>query len=73
MHHTIQMHDVVQRVVGWFLMLILAEFAGKFGKVTIMSVTSSIATRIIKMGAYTPYLWGLGMPLADSSLTYSSS
>lgn len=62
-HHTIQVHGVVQRVVGWFLMLILAELTGKFGRVTIMSVTSSIATRIIRMGSVYSLFVGAGYAL----------
>lgn len=41
-------HGVIQRLIGWFLMLILAELTGKFGRVTAMAIIASIATRIIR-------------------------
>ena len=43
-----QIHGVAQRTVGWFLMLILAYLTQKFGRVTMMSVIASLATRIAR-------------------------
>jgi hypothetical protein len=61
-------HGVIQRVVGWFLMLTLASLTGKFGRVTTMAAIASLATRIIRLGA--PYSWFVGLGYALGGLTF---
>lgn len=61
-------HGVIQRVMGWFLMLTLARLTGKFGRVTAMAAIASLATRIIRLGA--PYSWFVGLGYALGGLTF---
>ncbi len=66
-------HGVIQRLIGWFLMLILAELTGRFGRVTAMVIAASIATRIIRpmrIYAYTHCLWEQDTSWEDLFLTY---
>lgn len=42
----ISFHGAVNRIVGWFLMIILAEWTSSFGKITLMAMIASIITRI---------------------------
>jgi hypothetical protein len=44
-------HGVINRLVGWLLMLVLAELTGRFGNVTMMSAIAASATRIIRRSA----------------------
>jgi len=60
---TIQVHGVVQRLFGWFLMLIMARLTGKFGRITMMSIIASLATRIIRPGQLYSLFVGLGYAL----------
>lgn len=41
-------HGVINRLVGWLLMVVLAELTGRFGRVSLMSATAALATRIIR-------------------------
>lgn len=53
-------HGVIQRFLGWLLMLVLARISGRFGRVTIMATVSSFATRISRsIQIYAPFV-GLG-------------
>jgi len=61
-------HGVIQRVMGWFLMLTLASLTGKFGRVTAMATIASLATRIIRVGS--PYSWFVGLGYALGGLTF---
>ena len=45
----ISLHGVVNRVVGWMLMLIMAETCQKFGRVTLMSLVAVLGTRMIRL------------------------
>jgi len=56
-------HGVIQRVLGWFLMLVLARLTGKFGRVTTMAAIASSATRIIRPGRIYALFVGLGYAL----------
>ncbi|MEM2111516.1 MAG: formate dehydrogenase accessory sulfurtransferase FdhD [Candidatus Bathyarchaeia archaeon] len=58
-----QVHGVVQRVFGWFLMLILAGLTRRFGRVTVMSAIASSATRIIRPGPVYSLFVGFGYAL----------
>lgn len=55
-----QVHGVIQRVVGWFLMLVLARLTRRFGRVTAMAAIASSATRIIRPGRLYSLFVGLG-------------
>jgi hypothetical protein len=61
-------HGIIQRVMGWLLMLTLARLTGKFGRVTAMAAIASLATRIIRLGA--PYSWFVGLGYALGGLTF---
>jgi len=64
-----QIHGVIQRVVGWLLMLTLAELVGKFGRVSIMAAVAALATRIIRRSA-SLYIWAVGLGYALGGLTF---
>ncbi|UCH03078.1 MAG: hypothetical protein JSV20_04700 [Candidatus Bathyarchaeota archaeon] len=51
-------HGVIQRFLGWFLMLIMAELTEKFGRVTLLSIIASLVTRIVRRTA-SLYPWVL--------------
>jgi hypothetical protein len=53
-----QVHGVIQRFLGWFLMLILAELTEKFGRVTLLTIIASLVTRIVRRTA-SLYPWVL--------------
>jgi hypothetical protein len=56
-------HGVIQRFLGWLLMLLIARLTGKFGRVTLMAAVASLATRIIRPGAIYSLFVGLGYAL----------
>lgn len=58
-----QVHGVIERVLGWLLMFMLAELTGKFGRVTMMSAIASLATRIIRLGRLYALFVGIGYAL----------
>ncbi len=58
-----QVHGVTQRMLGWFLMLALAELTKRFGRVTTMAAIASLATRIIRPGRLYSIFVGLGYAL----------
>ncbi len=58
-----QVHGVVQRFFGWFLMLVLAWLTGRFGRVTAMASIASFATRIIRPGQVYSLFVGFGYAL----------
>lgn len=60
---TTQQHGVIQRVMGWFLMLTLARLTGKFGRVTAMATITSLATRAIRTGPVYSLFVGFGYAL----------
>lgn len=60
-----QQHSIINRIVGWLLMLVLAELTGRFGRVTAMSFIAAFATRIVRRSASLYALTvGLGYALA---------
>jgi hypothetical protein len=59
----ISLHGVVNRVVGWMLMLIMAETCQKFGRVTLMSLVAALGTRIIRVSALEGLVVGAGYAL----------
>jgi len=58
-----QVHGVTQRMLGWFLMLALAELTRRFGRVTTMAAIASLATRIIRPGRLYSIFVGFGYAL----------
>ncbi len=56
-------HGVVNRVIGWLLMFILAEVSGKFGRVSIMATIAALGTRIIRLSPLRGLVVGAGYAL----------
>lgn len=65
----ISLHGVVNRLVGWLVMLVLAELSGKFGRVSIMASIVAIVTRIIRRSA-SLYVLVVGLGYALGGLTF---
>ncbi|MEM4229844.1 MAG: hypothetical protein QXZ66_08815 [Thermoproteota archaeon] len=61
-------HGVIQRFLGWLLMLIMARITGRFGNVTIMATVSSLATRISR--SLQIYALFVGLGYAIGGLTF---
>ncbi|MBO3798412.1 MAG: hypothetical protein QXO47_02590 [Thermoproteota archaeon] len=61
-------HGVIQRFLGWMLMVIMAKIAGRFGNVTIMATVSSLATRIFR--SMQVYALFVGLGYAVGGLTF---
>lgn len=61
-------HGVVQNLVGWLLMVIVAELTGKFGRVSLMAAVAALATRMIRTPAL--YMWAVGLGYALGGLTF---
>lgn len=62
-------HGVVQRLVGWLLMLIVAELVGKFGRVSIMATVAALATRMVRRSP-SLYMWAVALGYALGGLTF---
>ena len=62
-------HGVVQNLVGWLLMLTVAELTGKFGRVSTMSAVAALATRMIRISPAL-YIWVVGLGYALGGLTF---
>jgi hypothetical protein len=56
----IQVHGVIQRTIGWFLMITLGGLTGRFGRVTTMSTVTALVTRIVRPGATYSFFVGFG-------------
>ncbi len=65
------LHGVVNRLVGWLVMLILAEFTGKFGRVSIMASIVAIITRVIRRSA-SLYVLVVGLGYALGGLAFDT-
>ncbi|MEM3056896.1 MAG: hypothetical protein QW639_06685, partial [Candidatus Bathyarchaeia archaeon] len=57
------LHGMVNRVVGWMSMLIVAEVAGRFGRASMMSLVAAMGTRIIRISPLEGLLVGAGYAL----------
>ena len=64
-----QVHGVINRLVGWLLMLVLAELTGRFGRVSIMAAVAALATRIVRRSA-SLYALTVGLGYALAGLTF---
>jgi len=62
-------HGVIQNLVGWLLMLIVAELTGKFGRVSIMAAVAALATRMIRVSP-SLYVWVVGLGYTLGGLTF---
>jgi len=62
-------HGVINRLVGWLLMAVLAELTGKLGRVSLMSATAAFATRIVRRSA-SLYALTVGLGYALGGLTF---
>ena len=49
-------HGVVQRFMGWFLLLIIAELTGRFGRASALATVAAFATRVIRRSG-SLYIW----------------
>lgn len=65
----IGIHGVIQNLVGWLLMLIVAELTGKFGRVTTMATVAALATRMVHVSP-SLYVWAVGLGYAIGGLTF---
>lgn len=59
----LSLHGSINRLVGWFLMVVLAEVSGRFGRVTIMTSIATLVTRTIRVSALEGAIVGLGYAL----------
>ena len=57
------MHGMVNRLVGWFLLLVVAELTGKFGRASLMAVIASLVTRTIRRSSLEGLIVGAGYVL----------
>ena len=62
-------HGVINRVVGWLLMVVLAELTGRFGRVSLMSAIAALATRIVRRSA-SLYALTVGLGYALGGLVF---
>jgi len=62
-------HGVINRVVGWLLMVVLAELTGRFGRVSLMSAIAAFATRIVRRSA-SLYALTVGLGYALGGLVF---
>jgi len=65
------LHGLVQRFMGWFLMLVLAEIIGRFGRVSLMAAIAALATRMIRYSA-SLYVWVVGLGYALGGLAFDA-
>lgn len=56
-------HGIMQRLVGWLLMVLLAEIVQRFGRVSLMATIAALATRIIRQSGAL-YIWVVGLGYA---------
>lgn len=66
-----QIHGLVNRLVGWMLMFLLAELTARFGRVSIMASVAALATRIIRRST-SLYALSVGLGYALAGLTFDS-
>ncbi len=60
----ISMHGVMNHLVGWYLMTVMAAYCGRFGRVSFLALIAAIGTRIIRASLIEGVLVGLGYALA---------
>jgi hypothetical protein len=62
-------HGIMQRLVGWLLMLLLAEIVQRLGRVSLMATIAALATRIIRQSGAL-YMWVVGVGYAFGGITF---
>lgn len=60
----ISFHGVINRIVGWILMTVLAEQVSSFGRITLMAMIASITTRIQRINTLEGLIVASGYILA---------
>lgn len=60
----LSMHGAIQHVVGWLLMVVVAELTNRFGRVTFMTAIAAVGTRAIRISLIEGMLVGLGYVIA---------
>lgn len=69
--HTSTLHGLVQRFMGWFLMLVLAELTDRFGRVSLMATIGAFATRMLRYSADL-YVWTVGLGYALGGVAFDT-
>ena len=69
--HTSTLHGLVQRFMGWFLMLVLAELTNRFGRVSLMATIGAFATRMLRYTAVL-YVWTVGLGYALGGVAFDA-
>ena len=69
--HTSTLHGLVQRFMGWFLMLVLAELTNRFGRVSLMATIGAFATRMLRYSAAL-YIWTVGLGYALGGVAFDA-
>jgi hypothetical protein len=64
-------HGVVQRFMGWFLLLIVAEVTGRFGRASLLATIAAFATRIIRRSA-SLYIWVVAVGYAFGGVVFDA-
>ncbi|NIN69873.1 MAG: hypothetical protein GTO63_35370 [Anaerolineae bacterium] len=64
-------HGVANRIVGWMLMLLLANMGGRFGMVTLMASVSALATRAIRR-SFSLYSLTVGLGYSLGGLVFDA-
>jgi len=64
------LHGVVNRLVGWLLMFVLAEFTGRFGRISIMASIAALGTRMFRRSSYALGGLAIGAGYAVGGLTF---
>jgi hypothetical protein len=64
-------HGIMQRLVGWMLMVLLAGIVPRFGRVSLMATIAALATRIIRQSGAL-YIWVVGVGYALGGFVFDS-
>lgn len=67
--HLTPIHGIMQRLVGWLLMVLLAGIVQHFGRVSLMATIAALATRIIRQSGAL-YIWVVGLGYAFGGFTF---
>ena len=66
----VSLHGVVNRVVGWSLMVVLADRSRNFGRVSMMALIASLGTRMIRLSPLSGFVTGVGYALGGLIFDY---
>lgn len=62
-------HGIMQRFVGWLLMVLLAEIVQRCGRVSLMATIAALVTRIIRQSGAL-YIWVMGVGYALGGIVF---